>query len=91
MSKSHQVFLSVNDGYGPIRMDLSNVPCTDPSGTVFRSEEGVLVFTAVHDAVMGEDPFVHKKDATGKWGVCPLVKLVACFRCIAYGDAHDRG
>ena len=48
MSKSHQVFLSVNDGYGPIRIHFSNVPCTDPSGTVFRSEEGVLVFTAVH-------------------------------------------
>ena len=43
------------------------------------------VFNEIHDAVMGTDPFVHKKDCTGKWGVCPLVKLVGCFRCIACG------
>ena len=48
------------------------------------------VFNEIHDALMGTDPFVHKKDCTGKWGVYPLVKLVACFRYIAYGDSFDR-
>ena len=39
---------------------------------------------------MGQDPFIHKKDATKKMGIFPLVKLVGCFRFIAYGDAYDR-
>ena len=48
------------------------------------------IFNKIHDAMMGKDPFIHKKDATGKLGIFPLVKLVACFRYIAYGDSHDR-
>ena len=48
------------------------------------------VFMRVHDALMGKHPFIHYKDATGKLGVFPLVKLVGCFRYIAYGDAVDR-
>jgi hypothetical protein len=39
---------------------------------------------------MGRDPFIQKQDVTGKMGVHPLVKLVACLRYIAYGDAYDR-
>ena len=39
---------------------------------------------------MGKDPFIHKKDATKKLGIFPLVKLVGCFRFLAYGDAFDR-
>ena len=48
------------------------------------------VFNRIHDAMMGQDPFLHYQDATGKLGVYPLVKLVGCFRYIAYGDAYDR-
>ena len=48
------------------------------------------VFNRVHDAIMRVDPFIHKRDCTGKWGVYPLVKLVGCFRYISYGDAFDR-
>ena len=48
------------------------------------------VFNRIHDALMGEDPFLHYKDCTGKMGVYPLVKLVGCFRYIAYGNAYDR-
>ena len=48
------------------------------------------VWNRIHDDFMGQDPFVHKKDATGRWGIYPLVKLVGCFRYIAYGDAFDR-
>ena len=44
----------------------------------------------VHQDLMGEDPFTHKMDATGKPGMSPLVKPVACFRHIACGDAPDR-
>ena len=47
------------------------------------------VYNRVHDALMGQDPFVHKKDCTGKMGVHPLVKLIACFGHIAHGDALD--
>ena len=43
----------------------------------------------VHQDLMGEDPFTHKMDATGKPGMFPLVKPVACFRHIACGDACD--
>jgi Plant transposon protein len=48
------------------------------------------VFNRIRDAVMGTDPFVHKEDATKKLGLYPLVKLVACLRHLAYGDAYDR-
>ena len=48
------------------------------------------VFNRIHDAVMGSSIFVHRKDATGKLGIFPLVKLVGCFRYLAYGDAFDR-
>ena len=48
------------------------------------------VFNRIFDALMGQDPFLHNKDATGKLGVYPLVKLVGCFRYLAYGDAYDR-
>ena len=48
------------------------------------------VFNRIHDALMGTNPFVHKEDATKKKGIYPLVKLVACFRYLAYGDAFDR-
>lgn len=47
------------------------------------------VFQRIHDALMGVEPFTHKKDATNKLGIYPLVKLVACIRYIAYGDAYD--
>jgi hypothetical protein len=49
-----------------------------------------LLFNKIHDALMGTDPFVQKVDATGKKGIHPLVKLVACLCYIAYGDAYDR-
>lgn len=48
------------------------------------------IFTRVHDALMGKDPFIRKMDATKKLGIYPLVKLVGCFRYIGYGDAYDR-
>lgn len=48
------------------------------------------IFNRIHDQLKGTAPFVHCKDAIGKWGIYPLVKLVACFRFIAYGDAYDR-
>ena len=48
------------------------------------------VWNRIHDAMMGKDPFVHYVDASKKPGIYPLVKLVACFRYLAYGDALDR-
>jgi Plant transposon protein len=48
------------------------------------------VFNVVHDRLHGMDPFVHKRDCFGNWGIYPLVKLVACFRYLAYGDSYDR-
>lgn len=48
------------------------------------------LFSRIHDALMGEDPFVQKRDTFGKLGIHPLVKMVACFRHLACGDACDR-
>ena len=48
------------------------------------------LFNIIQETVMGIDPFIQKEDAFGKMGIHPLVKLVACLRCIAYGDAYDR-
>jgi Plant transposon protein len=39
---------------------------------------------------MGQHPFSHYEDATKKPGIFPLVKLVGCFRFLAFGDAYDR-
>ena len=39
---------------------------------------------------MGKGPFIRKMDASKKLGIHPLVKLVACFRFLGYGDAYDR-
>ncbi|KAG7364220.1 plant transposon protein [Nitzschia inconspicua] len=48
------------------------------------------VFNRVHDHLMGTPPFEQYKDPTGKPGIYPLVKLVGCFRFIAYGETYDR-
>jgi hypothetical protein len=49
-----------------------------------------LFFFKIHDAIMGQDPFILKEDVTGKKGIHLLVKLVGCLRYLAYGDAFDR-
>jgi Plant transposon protein len=54
----------------------------------FRTPRAVL--NRIYDAVMGQHPFIHYEDATKKKGIYPLVKLVACFRYLAYGDAYDQ-
>ena len=38
---------------------------------------------------MGNDPFIQKKDALGRMGINPLVKMVAVQRYIAYGISYD--
>ena len=48
------------------------------------------VFDRIQEALEGTDPFIQKKDALGKMGIHPLVKLVGCFRYLTYGDALDR-
>ena len=48
------------------------------------------VFNRIHDRLMGQHPFIHYQDASKKKGIFPLVKLVGCFRYLAYGDAIDR-
>jgi Plant transposon protein len=48
------------------------------------------VFNVIHDRLMGMDPFLRKKDCFGNKGIYPLVKLVASFRFLAYGDSYDR-
>jgi Plant transposon protein len=48
------------------------------------------VFNVINDRLMGTHPFIQYTDATKKKGIFPLVKLVGCFRYLAYGDAFDR-
>ena len=48
------------------------------------------VFNAIQEELFGNVPFVQRYDATGKAGVHPLVRLVACFRILSYGDCSDR-
>ena len=55
-----------------------------------RTTMSRTIFNRIHDTVMGQEPFIHKQDATGNMGIYPLVKLVACCRYIGYGDAFDR-
>ena len=49
-----------------------------------------VVCEEIETEVMGEGPFVQKKDIVGKPGVNPKVKLVACLRHLACGDSCDR-
>ena len=48
------------------------------------------IHNGIHDRLMNKGPFVQKQDATGEQGIHPLVKLIACFRFIAHGNACDR-
>ena len=48
------------------------------------------VFNVVYNAIYGEGIFVRKYDAYKKGGIHPLVRTVACFRKLVYGDACDR-
>lgn len=48
------------------------------------------VFNRIKNALIRPGGFEHKFDATHKPGIYPLVRLVACLRKIAYGDADDR-
>jgi hypothetical protein len=47
------------------------------------------VFNRIYDAILYKGKFSHKKDATGKLGIHPLVRTVACFRYLAYGNSFD--
>ena len=49
------------------------------------------VFTRIHDDLLDEEPFVlHTDRVTKKLGIRPLVRLTACFRRLAYGNASDQ-
>lgn len=49
-----------------------------------------VVFNRVYSVINGIPPFLYRKDAVGKYGIHPLVRLTACFRSLGYGDAFDR-
>jgi hypothetical protein len=48
------------------------------------------LFNKINETLMGIHPFVQYHDCIGKIGIHPLVKMVACLRFLAYGDAYDR-
>ena len=48
------------------------------------------VVSRIYDAVRGHDPFVLKMNRAGlKPGIRPLVRVVAAFRMLVYGDSSD--
>jgi Plant transposon protein len=47
------------------------------------------VFKTIYYAILYKGMFSHKKDATGKLGIHPLVRTVACFRYLAYIISFD--
>ena len=47
------------------------------------------VFNKIHAAVVGNGVFVRRRDATGKEGIHPLVRIAAALRMLAYGIAAD--
>jgi hypothetical protein len=49
------------------------------------------IFHEVYNTILGKGMFVQRKDALGKSGIHPLVRVVACMRHLAYGDAFDGG
>ena len=48
------------------------------------------VFEKLRTGVLGKGTFVQRQDTTKKLGINPLVRLTACMRKLAYGDASDR-
>ena len=49
-----------------------------------------LVFNRIHNAIMGCGTFVCKYNNVYGWGIYPLVRMVACFCKLVYGDASDQ-
>ena len=48
------------------------------------------LFLKLVDAVESHDPyFTHRPDATGKWGLKPIVKIIAALRMLAYRGAAN--
>jgi hypothetical protein len=47
------------------------------------------IFHQVFNKILGQGMFIQRKDALGKPGIHPLVRVVACMRHLAYGDAYD--
>lgn len=48
------------------------------------------IFNRIYNQIVGNSPFVQRFDALKKPGITPLVRLTACLRKLAYGDASDR-
>jgi Plant transposon protein len=48
------------------------------------------VFDRVWQQLHGQGTFVHRQNAMGELGIHPLLKVVACFRKLAYGNADDQ-
>jgi hypothetical protein len=48
------------------------------------------IFKRIYDKILNFGLFSHHCDALGKHGIYPLVRTVACFRFLAYGDTFDR-
>jgi len=47
------------------------------------------IFNKLFQGLQGCDPFVQKRDCTGKDGIHPLCRFVACLHHFAYGDGCD--
>lgn len=72
--------------------DYFNGKCSIYSDADFRRRFRLPreVFDSICERIEGKDPFILKEDALGKKGIWPLVKVTACLRYLAYGDAFDR-
>jgi hypothetical protein len=47
------------------------------------------IFNIIYQAIINNPPFVFTKDCTGKNGIHPLNRMVACLRHLAYGRSLD--
>jgi hypothetical protein len=47
-------------------------------------------FSRIYEKIYGHGRFKESRDALGKGGIHPLVRMVACLRHLHYGDAYDR-
>jgi hypothetical protein len=47
------------------------------------------IFHRIYNKILNKGMFQQRKDAIGKPGIHPLVRVVACMRHLAYGDSFD--
>lgn len=48
------------------------------------------IFNAIENEIFGNGEFQQKRDGTGKLGIDPQIRIIACPRVMVFGTAFDK-